>query len=247
MMQLTMDKLDSMKLYGMSDGLKEQIASSAYKDLSFEERFSMLVDKEMVCRDNRKLQMLLRKAHLRYPNACIEDINFRIKRGIIKQVILKLAQNEWIRNKQNIIITGSTGVGKSYIACAFGNNACRLGISSYYVRLPRLLKDFEIARTDGRYIKLLQRLSRVKLLIVDDGGLSSLSDVERRDFLEITEDRHNVRSTIICGQLPIDKWHDVIGDPTIADAICDRLIHNAHKINLKGESMRKALSNIKTS
>lgn len=247
MMQLTMDKLDSMKLYGMSDGLKEQIASSAYKDLSFEERFSMLVDKEMVCRDNRKLQMLLRKAHLRYPNACIEDINFRIKRGIIKQVILKLAQNEWIRNKQNIIITGSTGVGKSYIACAFGNNACRLGISSYYVRLPRLLKDFEIARTDGRYIKLLQRLSRVKLLIVDDWGLSSLSDVERRDFLEITEDRHNVRSTIICGQLPIDKWHDVIGDPTIADAICDRLIHNAHKINLKGESMRKALSNIKTS
>lgn len=247
MMQLTMDKLDSMKLYGMSDGLKEQIASSAYKDLSFEERFSMLVDKEMVCRDNRKLQMLLRKAHLRYPNACIEDINFRIKRGIIKQVILKLAQNEWIRNKQNIIITGSTGVGKSYIACAFGNNACRSGISSYYVRLPRLLKDFEIARTDGRYIKLLQRLSRVKLLIVDDWGLSSLSDVERRDFLEITEDRHNVRSTIICGQLPIDKWHDVIGDPTIADAICDRLIHNAHKINLKGESMRKALSNIKTS
>lgn len=245
-MQLTMDKLDLMKLYGMSDGLKEQMASSAYKDLSFEERFSMLVDKEMVCRDNRKLQMLLRKAHLRYPNACIEDINFRVKRGIIKQVILKLAQNEWIRNKQNIIITGSTGVGKSYIACTFGNNACRAGISTYYVRLPRLLKDFEIARADGRYIKLLQRLSRVKLLIVDDWGLSSLSDVERRDFLEITEDRHNVRSTIICGQLPIDKWHDVIGDPTIADAICDRLIHNAHKINLKGESMRKALSNIET-
>lgn len=245
-MQLTMDKLDSMKLYGMSDGLKEQMASSAYKDLSFEERFGMLVDKEMVCRDNRKLQMLLRKAHLRYPNACIEDINFRVKRGIIKQVILKLAQNEWIRNKQNIIITGSTGVGKSYIACTFGNNACRAGISTYYVRLPRLLRDFEIARTDGRYIKLLQRLSRVKLLIVDDWGLSSLSDVERRDFLEITEDRHDVRSTIICGQLPIDKWHDVIGDPTIADAICDRLIHNAHKINLKGESMRKTLSNIKT-
>jgi len=247
MMQLTMDKLDLMKLYGMSDGLKEQMASSAYKDLSFEERFGMLVDKEMVCRDNRKLQMLLRKAHLRYPNACIEDINFRVKRGIIKQVILKLAQNEWIRNKQNIIIIGSTGVGKSYIACTFGNNACRAGISTYYVRLPRLLKDFEIARADGRYIKLLQRLSRVKLLIVDDWGLSSLSDVERRDFLEITEDRHNVRSTIICGQLPIDKWHDVIGDPTIADAICDRLIHNAHKINLKGESMRKILSNIKTS
>ncbi len=246
-MQLTMDKLDLMKLYGMSDGLKEQMASSAYKDLSFEERFGMLVDKEMVCRDNRKLQMLLRKAHLRYPNACIEDINFRVKRGIIKQVILKLAQNEWIRNKQNIIIIGSTGVGKSYIACTFGNNACRAGISTYYVRLPRLLKDFEIARADGRYIKLLQRLSRVKLLIVDDWGLSSLSDVERRDFLEITEDRHNVRSTIICGQLPIDKWHDVIGDPTIADAICDRLIHNAHKINLKGESMRKILSNIKTS
>lgn len=227
-----------MKLHGMAEGVKEQMISSAYKDISFEERFSMLVDKEMVSRENRRLRMLLSKAGFRYPGACIEDIDFRTKRGITKDVLLKLSQNEWIRNRFNIIITGSTGVGKTYIACALGNSVCRAGMSTYYVRLPRLFQELKIARADGSYIKLLQKLSRVNLLIVDDWGLSPLSDIERRDFLEIIEDRYNVRSTIVSSQIPVDKWHDVIGDPTIGDAICDRLIHNSYKLKLTGESMR---------
>jgi len=153
-------------------------------------------------------------------------------------VILKLTQNGWIQDKRNIIITGSTGVGKTWLACALGNSACRAGISAYYTRLPRLFQELKISRADGSYARLLQKLLRVNLLIVDDWGLSPLSDTERRDFLEIMEDRYNVRSTIVSSQIPVDKWHDLIGEPTIADAICDRLIHNSHKLRLTGRSMR---------
>ena len=238
MIEATVEKLILMKLHGMVDGVQEQMMTPAYKELSFEERFGMLVDKEMLGRENRKLRMLLSKARLRYSGACIEDINFRTRRGITKEVLLKLSRNGWIKDKRNIIITGSTGVGKTYIACALGVSACRAGISTYYARLPRLFQELKIARADGSYVKLLQKLSRVNLLIVDDWGLSSLSDTERRDFLEIMEDRYNVRSTIVSSQIPVDKWHDVIGDPTIADAICDRLVHNSHKLRLTGKSMR---------
>ena len=183
--------------------------------------------------------MLLRRARFRYPGACVEDIDFRTKRAIRKENVLKLAQNDWIRKHHNLIITGPTGVGKTYLACAFGISACREGISSYYVRLPRLMEELKIARADGSYIKLLGRLSRIQVLIIDDWGLNPLTDEERRDLLEIFEDRHKVRSTIISTQYPVSKWHKIIDDPTIADAICDRLVHNAHKINLKGDSMRK--------
>ncbi len=238
MIEATVEKLISMKLHGMAEGIQEQMMTPAYKELSFEERLGMLVDREMQSRENRRLSMLLRKAHFRYPGACIEDVNFRTRRGITKEELLKLSHNGWIKDKRNIIITGSTGVGKTYMACVFGNSACRTGISTYYVRLPRLFQELKIARADGSYVKLLQRLSRVNLLIVDDWGLSVLSDAERRDFLEIMEDRYNVRSTIVSSQIPVDKWHDVIGDPTIADAICDRLIHNSHKLKLTGKSMR---------
>jgi len=238
MIEATIQKLITMKLHGMADAVQEQIKNRAYKELSFEERLGMLVDREMDSRQDRKLRMLLTKARFRYPGASVEDINFRAKRGITKDVVLTLTQNSWIKDKRNIIITGSTGVGKTYMACAFGNSACRAGISTYYARLPRLFQELKISKADGSYGKLLQKLSRVNLLIVDDWGLSPLSDTERRDFLEIMEDRYNVRSTIISSQIPVEKWHDLIGEPTIADAICDRLIHNAHKLKLTGKSMR---------
>jgi len=238
MIEATVEKLISMKLHGMAEAVQEQMKNRAYKELSFEQRLGMLVDREMDNRQDRKLRTLLTKARFRYPGASIEDINFRARRGISKDVILKLSLNGWIKDKRNMIITGSTGVGKTYFACALGNSACRAGISTYYVRLPRLFQELKIARADGSYIKLLQKLSRINLLIVDDWGLSPLSDTERRDFLEIMEDRYNVRSTIVSSQIPVDKWHDLIGDPTIADAICDRLIHNSYKLQLAGKSMR---------
>jgi len=245
MIEATAEKLLLMKLHGLAQGLQEQMQTSAYKELSFEERLGMLVDKEMDSRQDRKLRTLLRKARFRYPGASVEDINFRAKRGITKDMILRLAQNRWIQDKRNIIITGPTGVGKTWIACALGNSACRAGISTYYIRLPRLFQELKIARADGSYAKLLHKLSRVNLLIVDDWGLSPLSDTERRDFLEITEDRYDVRSTMLSSQIPIEKWHDLIGDPTIADAICDRLIHNSHKLILTGRSMRGGDETIK--
>lgn len=238
MIEATVEKLITMKLHGMAEAVQEQMKSRMYKDLSFEERLGMLVDREMDSRQNRKLRMLLTKARFRYQGASVEDINFTAKRGITKDVILSLSLNGWIKDKRNMIITGSTGVGKTYIACALGNSACRAGISTYYVRLPRLFQELKISKADGSYGKLLQKLSRVDLLIVDDWGLSPLTDMERRDFLEIMEDRYNVRSTIISSQIPVEKWHDLIGEPTIADAICDRLVHNAHKIKLTGKSMR---------
>jgi len=238
MIEATVEKLIMMKLHGMAEAVQEQMKNRVYKDLSFEERLGMLVDREMDSRQNRKLRALLTKARFRYQGASVEDINYMSKRGITKDVILSLSQNGWIKDKRNIIITGSTGVGKTYIACAFGNSACRAGISTYYTRLPRLFQELKISKADGSYGKLLQRLSRVNLLIVDDWGLSPLTDMERRDFLEIIEDRYNVSSTIISSQIPVEKWHDLIGEPTIADAICDRLIHNAHKIKLTGKSMR---------
>lgn len=244
MIQITIDKLIAMKLSGMVEGLEEQINSSVYNDLSFDERFSMLVDKEMASRENRRLSMLMRRARFRHPNACVEEVDFRAKRGIRKETVLKLAQNEWIKKHHNLIITGPTGVGKTYLACAFGISACRKGISTCYIRLPRLLQEMKVARADGSYIKLLGKISRIQVLIVDDWGLSPLNDTERRDFLEIVEDRHNVRSTIVSTQYPVSKWHKIIDDPTIADAICDRLAHNAYTLNLKGESMRKLQSDL---
>ncbi len=245
MIQNTIDQMTSMKLYGMSDGVEEQISNSQYKELSFEERLSMLVDKEMLYRQNTKLRSLLRRASLRFPEACMEDIDYKEKRNLSKKVMLKLSQNEWIRKHQNIIITGETGAGKTYIACALGNNACRNGLSSYYTRIPKLLSELRISHADGTYLKLIKKLTRVDLLIMDDWGLSNFSDTDRRDMLEIFEDRYNVRSTIIATQFPVETWYDVIGDPTIADAICDRIVHNAHRINMNAkDSMRKLKANM---
>ena len=245
MIEAVIEKLTAMKLHGMSEGLKEQMNSAAYRDLGFEERFGLLVDREKLHRENRQIKILLSHAHLRHPLACPENIDFRTRRGITKDGILRLSQSKWIRENQNVIIVGPTGVGKTYLACALGNSAIRQGIGTLYTRLPRLSRELKIAKADGSYVKLLQRLQRIKLLIIDDWGINPFTDEERRDFLEIMEDRHNVRSTIIGSQFPVDTWHDIIGDPTLADAICDRIVHNAHKIILKGEeSMRKIHSGL---
>jgi DNA replication protein DnaC len=244
--QMTIDKLNMMKLYGMALAFSEQIESTRYNELSFEERFGMIIDKEMTHRENKKLKNLLKKAKLRYPHACIEDIDFRVDRGLSREAIMALSRGDWIHKKQNVIITGATGAGKTYIACALGSSACRMGISTQYFRLPNLLEDLTIAKADGSYGKTLIRLAKVKLLIVDDWGFTTLNDKERRIFLDILEDRYDISSTIISSQLPVDNWHDSIADPTVADAICDRLIHNAHRVKLTAdESMRKSYSSLR--
>jgi DNA replication protein DnaC len=174
----------------------------------------------------------------------LEDIDFKTPRGLHKAVILHLAECDWIRNAQNVIITGPTGAGKTYLACALANRACRMGFSAFYIRLPRLRHDLPIARADGSYPKMMKKLLRAKVLLIDDLGLTPMATIERRELMEVIEDRHGITSTIVATQIPINLWHENIGDPTIADAILDRLVHNAHNINLKGESMRKLRSDL---
>jgi len=239
----TLEKLYSMKLDGMADAFKNQINQSGMDDLSFEERFSLLVDNLWTWKEDRRMGRLLANAKLKL-NACIEDIDFKSPRGIDKTVMLSLSSCAWIKDSQNIIITGPTGVGKSYIACALANKACRMGYSAYYIRVPRLFHDIAVSRADGTYGKVLNKLAGTRLLIIDDLGLAPMTDSERRDLLEVVEDRYGLASTIVSSQLPIKNWHEIIGDPTIADAILDRLVHNAHKIQLKGDSMRKKRTNL---
>lgn len=244
-LETTLTKLNQLKLSGMAEALTEQTQGTIYTNLSFEERLGLLVDREMLTRDNRRLTNLLRGARLRYTHACPEEIDFRTPRGLQKEVILSLMQNVWVKGKQNVIITGPTGSGKTFIACALANSGCRNGYSAHYIRMPRLLQEMNIARNDGSYGKHLTRLAKYAVLVIDDWGLAKLGEKERRDILEVLEDRHGITSTIISSQIPIEKWHDIIGDPTIADAVLDRLIHNAHIITMKGESMRKMMTKSK--
>ncbi len=239
------DQLLTLRLSGILTAFEEQLNIPDIKELSFEERLSLLLDRESLERDNRKLKRSLTQAKLKL-NASIEDIDYVGNRGIEKSVILSLANCEWIQKAQNIIITGSTGAGKTYLACAFAQKACREGYSARYHRISRLLHDLAIAKGDGQYQKYLNQLSKFSVLILDDFGISVLTESQRRDLLEIFEDRYNTRSTIIATQMPIDRWHEIVGDPTIADAILDRIVHNSHKINMKGGSMRKKM-NIKVS
>ncbi len=239
----TLDKLKFLKFTGMADALAEQINVPDIADLAFEERLGLLVDREMTERENRRLTSRLRRARLKH-NAVFEDIDYRHPRELDKSLTLSLASCQWVKERLNILITGPTGVGKTWLACAFAHKACREGYGALYQRLPRLLNSLTIAKGDGRYPKLLDSLAKTDVLILDDWGLSKLTAENRRDLLELLEDRYNQRSTLATSQLPLDKWHDLIGDPTLADAILDRLMHNAYKINLKGESMRKQQSKL---
>ena len=234
----TLDKLHALKLTGMAAALADQSATPDITDLSFEERLGLLVDREMTERDNRRMTSRLRRAKLRH-NAILEDMDYRYSRGLDKGLVQSLASCQWVKEHLNVLITGPTGVGKTWLACALAHKACREGYTAQYVRLTRLLRELTIAKGDGQYSKLLTSLAKVDVLILDDWGLMKLSAENRRDLLEVLEDRHGRRSTIATSQLPIEEWHGIIGDATLADAILDRLVHNAYKINLRGESMRK--------
>jgi len=236
--QQTLDQLYLMKLIGMAEGFKEQIEQSTFGELSFEERFGILVERQWNWKENKRLKRLLKEARLKL-QASIEDIDYRTPRGLEKSVILSLASCNWIRNHQNLLISGPTGVGKTFLGCAFAQKACREGFRTLYLRSPQLFYQVALARADGSYATLMKRLAKTHLIVIDDLGLAPLGATERRDLLEVIEDRHGSGSTLVTSQLPIENWHDHIGDPTIADAILDRLIHNAHRIQLKGDSMRK--------
>ena len=241
----TIEKLYAMKLNGMADAFQQQLQQLDINELCFEDRFALLVDRQWTFKEDRRMKRLLGNAKLKI-NGCIEDIDYKTPRGLDKSVILRLADCHWILNAQNVIITGATGVGKTYLACALANRACRMGYSAFYIRIPRLFQELAIARADGSYPKIIKKLTKAKVLILDDLGLVPMTAPERRDLLEVIEDRHGLASTIVSTQLPIEDWHENIRDPTIADAILDRLIHNAHKINLKGGSMRKLHSPLDT-
>jgi DNA replication protein DnaC len=237
----TIEKLYAMKLNGMAEAFTEQLQHPDITELSFEDRFSLLVDRQWTWKEDRRMKRLLSNAKLKI-NGCVEDIDYRTPRGLDKSLILKLAGCDWIRNTHNVIITGPTGVGKTYLACALGNRACRMGYPAFYIRIQKLFHDLALAKGDGTYPKIMKKMLKAKVLILDDLGLAPMSAQERRDLLEVIEDRHQLASTIVAAQLPIENWHENIRDPTIADAILDRLVHNAYKINLKGESMRKLRS-----
>ena len=234
----TVDKLQQLRCAGMAKALAEQLDSTELDALSFEERLGLLVDRELTERHSRQLTNRLRRARLKH-DACVEDVDFRHRRGLDKPLVLSLADGRWVREHLNVLICGPTGVGKSWIACALAHSACRHGHSALYLRLSRLLSALAIARAAGRYPKLLASLAKTQVLVLDDWGLAPLNAENRHDLLEVLEDRHGVRSTSVTSQLPVEKWHDVIGDPTLADAILDRLVHNAHRLDLKGDSMRK--------
>jgi DNA replication protein DnaC len=235
----TEQKLQSMRLGVMADTWLGQNRETEASELSFDERFGLIVDAEHLYRENRKLTRLLHDAKLRIQGANLEDIRASAASGLSSEVLSQMRSERWITEHLNVLLSGSTGVGKTHLACALGQFACRRGYRTIYRRLPRLLEELTVARADGSYAKLLARLERAQVLIIDDWGLTPLKDSHRRDILEIIEDRHGRTSTVITSQLPLSKWHGYIGEPTIADAILDRLVHSAYKCELTGDSKRK--------
>jgi len=241
MLHPTIESLKALRLFGMVKALEEQQQTAQWNALAFEERLGLLVDRERIEQENRSLTTRLRRARMVH-QATIEDLEMGASRGLDRSLIASLSSCTWIRSHHNVLITGPTGAGKSYLACAFGHQSCREGLSVLYHRLTRLFTELGIARGEGRYLRVLKLVAQVELLILDDWGLTPLGDEQRRDLLEILEDRHGRKSTIITSQLPMDHWHEWLGEATLADAIMDRLVHNAHNITLKGDSMRKRMA-----
>jgi len=241
----TVSKLRAMKLNGMAQAYEDQLVMPDTQALPFDSRLAFMVDQEDVDRSNRRYQSKLRLAGLR-ENSSLEDLDFLPGRGLDKAQILDLSTCAWVESKQCVLITGATGVGKTFLACALGHKAMQRGYTARYTRLPRLLQEIQIAKADGSYLKLMDNLAKVDVLIIDDWGLAPLSGEQRRDVLEIVENRYGTKSLLMSSQLPVDQWFDAIGDPTIADAIMDRIVHGAHRLSLSGPSGRKRRASKKT-
>jgi DNA replication protein DnaC len=234
----TAGKLRALHLHGMAQALEEQNQHDLYDPMTFDERLGLLVDREATERSANLLAIRLRKAKMRQ-DAAYEDIDFRLARGLDRSQVLTLCQGEWIKRHQNCLVTGPTGAGKSFVACALANKACRDGHGVLYARVPRLFSELALAKADGSYGRKLIAMAKTELLVLDDWGLAPMTGEHSRDFLEILDDRYDRRSTLVVSQLPVDQWHQVMPEPTIADAALDRLVHNAHRIGMTGESVRK--------
>ena len=234
----TLDLLHQLGLHGMAKGFKDLAAQPEVTGLAHAEWLALLLEQEATLRRQKRFESRARAAKLRQ-SACIEDVDYRAPRGLDRALFLKLAGCDWVRARHNVLITGPCGVGKSWLACALGQKACREDLSTAYHRVPRLFAALALARADGRYVRMLRQIAKVDLLILDDWGPEALNAEQRRDLLEIIDDRHEMRSVIITSQVPIGQWYEIIGNPTIADAILDRLVHNAYRIELTGESLRK--------
>ena len=236
--QQTFDKLHAMKLHGLADAFRAQLETTEASQLSFEERLALLVDQQWLWKENRALARRLRAAHLKELGV-IEDVDYQHARGLDRKLVRTLSSSDWVRQHQSVLLLGPTGIGKSWLACALAQKACRDGFSVLHKRTSELFRELAVAHADGSIGRLLLRLSRIDVLLLDDFAMAPLKDAERRDFLEICDDRYQRRSLILTSQMPVAHWHEQIGDPTIADSILDRLIHNAYRIELKGESLRK--------
>ena len=235
----TIDKLKTLKLDGMAEAFVQQQKDPEYSALGFDERYGLLVDAEQLYRDNKRMKRCLDEAKLKIRQACIEGIDYPARRELDKAVIRQLATCKWVSEQQNVVITGATGTGKTYVACALAAQACKKGHRALYRRATRFFDELHLARADGSYARLLKKLMKVDVLVIDDWGSAKIDDEQRSDMMEILDDRYGAASTILTSQLPVSKWHDHLGDPNNADAICERLLHNAHKLVLKGPSRRK--------
>ena len=235
----TLDQLRGLRLDGMVHAIADQATSSAAAEMAFDERLAMLVQREVDWRDGKRLTRLLKAARLKVSSACLEDIDWRGSRGLDRNLITALAGGDWLRHGHNVLVTGATGVGKTWLACALAQQAARSGFTVLYVRAPRLLEELRVAHGDGSFARRLMQLARIDLLAIDDFAIAPVSAAERNDLLELLDDRVGTRATLITSQLPVTAWHEWLNDPTLADAILDRIVHSAHKIALTGESMRK--------